>query len=279
MSVLFVNDLTSIDFSYLHNQRGLLGESLSLGIRLSGSLDEQGMVLDFADVKRQVKQLVDEHFDHKLIAPARSSQLSTDTWDNRIELKFRWGDNMQLKHVSPAEAVSLLDVSDVTPGTLATAIAEMLQERLPENISEIEINLSEEVIDESSYQYSHGLKHHAGNCQRIAHGHRSRIIIYRNGTRSIELEEEWADRWDDIYIGSLEDLADASDECHHYAYSSSQGNFELTLPAVCCDLINADSTVENIAEHIAEQLKSSHPESRFEVHAYEGMDKGAIATS
>ncbi len=279
MSVLFVNDLTSIDFSYLHNQRGLLGESLSLGIRLSGSLDEQGMVLDFADVKRQVKQIVDEHFDHKLIVPARSAQLRTDKWDNRIELKFSWGDNMQLKHISPTGAVCLLDAKDVTPETLASAIAEMLQERLPENVSEIEITLSEEVIDESSYQYSHGLKHHTGNCQRIAHGHRSRIVIYRDGTRAIDLEQEWADRWDDIYIGSLEDLADASDECHHYAWSSSQGNFELTLPAVCCDLINADSTVENIAEHIATQLKSSYPNSSFEVHAYEGMDKGAIAIS
>ena len=50
----------------------------------------------------------------------------------------------------------------------------------------------------------------------------------------------------------------------------------LTLPASQCYLIDCDSTVENLAGHIAEMLKTEHPESRFRVMAFEGVDKGAV---
>ena len=279
MSTLFVNGLTVIDFSYLHCQRGLLGESWRLDIRLSGSLDDQGMVLDFSDVKKEVKRLVDEEFDHKLIVPARSSQLAVDIQGNQTEIEFKWDEELSLRHRSPSQAICLLDADEVTLESLSAAIVRALEERLPGNVTGIGVHLEEEAIDGFYYHYSHGLKHHGGNCQRIAHGHRSRIVILRDGIRAPDLEEEWAERWNDIYIGSLEDLQDASDDYHHYSYSSSQGAFEMTLPAICCDLINADSTVENIAQHIADQLKTAHPASSFEVHAYEGINKGAIGIS
>jgi hypothetical protein len=41
-------------------------------------------------------------------------------------------------------------------------------------------------------------------------------------------------------------------------------------------LIETDSTVENLAQHIAATLKSEHPEDDFRIEAYEGVDKGAI---
>ena len=105
----------------------------------------------------------------------------------------------------------------------------------------------------------------------------------RNGRRDPALEQEWVSNWTDIYIGNRADLIGVSQydrvEYYEFGYRSAQGNFGLTLPRTACYLIDADSTVENIAQHIAEQLKSQYPEDRFRVYAYEGVDKGAIGTA
>lgn len=279
MSTLFVRGLTVVDFSYLHPTRGLLGESWSLDISLTGDLDQQGMVLDFSDVKRQVKQLVDLAFDHKLIIPVRSSAVTLTQHQGRCSVLFKYGDRARIEHNSPASALCLLPAQNVTRETVAAAITDSLLQEIPSNVSQLEIKLSPEHIEGSFYHYSHGLKHHSGNCQRIAHGHRSKIEIRRNGARDFKLERDWAATWRDIYIGCREDLISEDNIKHIYQYQASQGEFELKLPADCCYLIDSDSTIENLAQHVAATLKQDHPGSSFEVYAYEGIGKGAVGKS
>ena len=136
-------------------------------------------------------------------------------------------------------------------------------------------------IRDRFYHYSHGLKKHDGNCQRIAHGHRSGIEIFENGRRSRYWEKLWADRWEDIYIGTRSDLEGTyyvEDVPHHrFRYDAEQGHFELVIPEDHCYLVDTDSTVENLAEHIAEELAREAPGKRFRVRAFEGVGKGAIA--
>ena len=282
MTKLFVDSLTVIDFSYLHPERGLLGESWQLGIELDGTLDSQGMVLDFGEVKRQVKQMVDEEFDHKLLVPLRHDEVEVCNNESGCEVYYRCRTGCYVRHSGPSSASCLLDTDEVTPESVAKAIEERLQPRLPENVSQVKIKLHAEQRDGYFYHVSHGLKYHAGNCQRIAHGHRSYIEIFENGKRSSTLEAAWAARWSDIYIGTQSDLLEERQldnvAYYRFGYSSGQGKFELELPKARCYLINNDSTVENLAQHIADRLKSESPLSDFMVRAFEGTGKGAIAT-
>lgn len=276
---LFVDQLTVMDFSLLHPDRGLVGESWRVDVELEGVLDEQGMVLDFGDVKRQVKWLIDERFDHRLLVPADHPQLNVQG----EELRFFTTKGEFIRHCGPAEAVQFIAGDQVTPDNAVRAIAAMLKPLLPSNVQAVRLRLYPETIDTAWYRYSHGLKGHCGNCQRIAHGHRSRIEISRNGVREPSLENRWAERFQDIYIGNEADMVAIiqhnDQSCFRFAYEAEQGAFELELPASRCYLIDSESTVENIARHIREQLEREYPADQFLVRAFEGIGKGAISSS
>lgn len=280
MSTLFVERLTVLDFCFLDARRGLLGESWLLDVELTGRLDAEGMVLDFGDVKRQVKRHADEYYDHKLIVPSRYDACRVYADGASAEVHFRTADGAVLLHRSPADALYLIDAPAVTPETVAADFVATLKPQLPPNVDSVGIRLYPEITADAFFHYGHGLKHHVGNCQRIAHGHRSRIEIHRDGRRDTALEAEWAERWGDIYIGSREDLVDELDDggiqYHHYRYTSGQGRFELRVPAAQSYVIDTDSTIENLAQHVADRLRGEQPAHRFEVRAFEGIGKGAI---
>ena len=283
MSTLFVNRLTVIDSSYLSPERGLVGESWLVDIELEGELDAQGMILDFGEVKHAIKRRIDETFDHKLLVPAGHPALQITDTPEGLHLRFALDDGHEIEHRSPREAVCLLPMRRIETEGLTQSIRADLRPCLPDNVSGISLRLWTETIDGAHYHYSHGLKHHDGNCQRIAHGHRSRIEIWRNGLRDEVLEHQWSERWRDIYIGTREDVIGTSRrdgvDCYEFGYRSRQGEFGLTLPQSACYLIDADSTVENIARHIADRLKTEHPDDAFKVYAYEGVDKGAVGVA
>ena len=276
---LFVEGLTVLDFSYLHPRRGLVGESWQLDLVLRGALDDQGMVLDFGEVKKRLKALVDDRFDHRLLVPLADPGLerSDDT------ITYRTSTGLFVRHRGPAESLCLLQAEAVTPEATAAAIVAALEPELPDNVAAVEVRLHPEPESGPYYHYSHGLKRHCGNCQRIAHGHRSRIEIERDGRRDADLEAQWAQRFADIYLACEEDLEAITRHldrtCYRFAYDAGQGAFELELTADRCYLLETETTVENIARHIRERLEVEHPGTSFRVKAYEGIGKGAISES
>ncbi|MBU2875518.1 6-carboxytetrahydropterin synthase [Marinobacter salexigens] len=282
MNHLFVDNLTVIDFAYLDPTRGLVGESWIADVVLGGELDDQGMVFDFSNVKRTIKRIIDERVDHRLVIPRGYEGLS---WNQDTPDTFIWNlsDGSHIIHRSPDEAVVWLSSDRVTPSAVAALLERELLAVLPSNVSSVQINLREEVIDGAYYHYVHGLKKHLGNCQRIAHGHRSPIRIDRNGKRDEELERSWSKLWQDIYVGSEEDVVRRQVEDDGVAYitfeyEANQGEFTLTLPEKRVYMMNTDTTVEFIAAHIADELKAQHPSNTILVKAYEGVGKGAIAS-
>ncbi len=279
---LFVDNLTHVDFSFLHPSRGLVGETWQVSVELRGDLDNQGMVVDFGKVKKSIKQWLDDIVDHRLLIPLNSSCLICDerksesdphnvTWE--YQGKF-------IKTRCPEQAITYIDCDVITAEALATWCMEKLHALFPDSVQSIQLKFTPEHIEGPCYHYSHGLKKHDGNCQRIAHGHRSRILIWRDGELSFEDMRIWANRWQDIYIGSREDLSEAElKENTGFSYSSQQGEFYLEVPTSQCYLIDTDSTIEFIAQHIANNLNESQPAHHFTVKAFEGIEKGAIAES
>jgi len=281
MIELFVDNLTVIDFSYLDGRRGILGESWSVNLTVSGELDEQGMVLDFGNVKKQIKTLINRELDHRFIIPTGKIKPDCTTLDDgtlQITWKNRHGSYL---HRSPADAVVLLDIDSISEEYLARHLENLIRQEVPTNICSISVTLQQEDIKGAWYHYSHGLKKHAGNCQRIVHGHRSRLEIHENHKRNTQLEDLWAARFRDIYIGTKSDISrrfDIEGKPHiEFSYSASQGLFLLSLPASQVYLIETDSTVELIAEHIAKKCLQEYPDNHFRVRAFEGICKGAVA--
>jgi 6-pyruvoyl-tetrahydropterin synthase len=280
-TTLFLDQLTVIDASRLDAARGLVGESWIVDVELDGALNKQGMILDFSDVKEEVKQTIDQHFDHRLLVPALHSECHINHQHKETTIEFQLSSGGTLRHRSPSTAVSEIPAVSVDTDTVAAAIVSKLQPCLPENIKKLRIWLRHESSGGAVFHYSHGLRKHAGACQRIAHGHRSRIEIHKDGIRERRLESQWTERWKDIYIGAKSDLMEhlttAGFTCYRFGYTTHEGEFELELPERHCYLIEGDSTVENLARYTADTLKTEYPDSSFRVKLFEGVNKGAIS--
>lgn len=275
---LFVNNLTNIDFSYLHTERGLMGESWLVQLQLDGALNDQGMICDFGIVKKVVKEWMDTFADHVLLVPVGSDQADLQYHDQQAQLTWHYKEGEALVCQSPAQAIIAVETPEITPQSLAQWCEAKLKALFPDEVKGLKLHFVAEPEQGAFYHYSHGLQQHEGNCQRIAHGHRSQLHIYRNGQRDSLLEREWAERWKDIYLGTTAHRQpDPKPGVHAYCYQAPQGQFELSLPASRCYDLDTETTVELIAEHLAEQVKAVFPDDSIEVHAFEGIGKGAIS--
>ncbi|MDO6620682.1 MULTISPECIES: 6-carboxytetrahydropterin synthase [unclassified Shewanella] len=285
---LFVKDLTVIDFSYLCPIRGMVGESWIVDVLLDGGLDEQNMVLDFSKVKKTIKSTIDDVADHRLLIPTACSDVRWQQQGDRVWMDFtsQQGD---IHLACPSQAFALIPTEVIDFESVNAFLIKALRQALPDNVQGISLTLRTEVLESPYYHYTHGLRKHDGNCQRIAHGHRSPITVFENGIAAPKWDKYWADRWQDIYLGSEEDVVSVhalalspqtriSDDSHlGFHYQAPQGDFQLAMPKANCDIIPHDTTVELLAQFIADTMAAKSPDSVFKVIAFEGVGKGAIA--
>lgn len=269
----------------------MVGESWILDISLSGQLNEMSMVLDFGQVKKQIKQLVDQFVDHKLLVPSKSNNiLVEESKPGYSTVDLLRGDKGIHLHC-PNEAFCFIDSDSITVSGVTQHLYGILKKHLPQNVTGLELNLRPEDIDGVYYHYSHGLKKHDGNCQRIAHGHRSPIELIVDGQRDRMREEQFANRWEDIYLASIDDKVNVdtlvlsehansiTDNSHYgFSYISPQGKFELAIAQSEAEIIDTDTTIELLANYIADEVqKSLNRTQTLKVVAYEGVGKGAMA--
>jgi 6-pyruvoyl-tetrahydropterin synthase len=276
---LFVDNLTVIDFSFFHPNRGVVGESWIVDVELVGELNDEGMVFDFGHVKKLLKKAIDKGMDHTLVVPEQLEGLSiieqasneTIRLEYRVPLGEKQG-QLSFAYESPREAVFIVDSDKVNITAARPLLEKHLNSLVPSNVRQVILNLRTEDIRNDFYHYSHGLKKHQGDCQRICHGHRSTIEIYKNGKRDVEAEHEWAERFADIYlITEADQLESEYDGLLHVGYDAEQGRFDVWLKPEQCYFMPGDSTVELIATHIADKLKAEQPNDSWKVKAFEGV--------
>lgn len=283
MARLFVDSLSVLDFSYLDPARGVVGESWIVDIELEGELNQEGMVFDFGHVKKLIKAAVDSGMDHRFVVPEQLPGLLIDRGPASTSLKFSKPDyGMVLEYEAPHEAFYWLNATAVTLESALADVQAQVRSVVPDNVSDVQVQLRPEVHDESYYHYSHGLKKHQGDCQRMIHGHRSRILIEQDNQRRPTLEAVLAAQWQDIYLVTREDIVGERSvldvPCYDIAYTAEQGPFHLTLPVSRCHIMETDTTVELIAQHILDRHITMAPTSTWQVRAFEGVNKGAVAS-
>ncbi|MEQ8265056.1 6-carboxytetrahydropterin synthase [Pseudohaliea sp.] len=281
MARLFVDNLTVMDFSFLDRERGVVGESWIVDIVLGGELDDQGMVFDFGHVKKQIKRFIDARADHRLLVPVGAEGCRTELAGEELFIEFPLASGALIRHRSPRDAVLLVQADAIDAAQFAGTLAAELEPVMPENVKEVLITLRPEAIEGAYFHYTHGLAKHRGQCQRIAHGHRSRLEIAVDGQRDAALEAEWAGRLADSYIATEAHIADEADHggVTHLTlrYTAAQGDFTLTLPRDQVYVMPLDSTVENIAGHLADRIAGATTGDVL-VKAFEGVGKGAFGS-
>jgi len=117
----------------------LHGHNYRVGVRISGELNEDGLVYDFVALKRRVSALVAD-LDHKMLVQTENRTLGLDADDREVRVQHG-----EYTYVFPRRDVVLLPVENTTAEMLAEYLAGLLVEELGErsNLADIVVEVEE----------------------------------------------------------------------------------------------------------------------------------------
>ncbi len=283
---LFLSDFTVLDYAFVDAQTGVTGDSYFVSAELLGETDKKDFILDFSLAKKMLKALVDDAFDHRLLVPVGSgtARLSGGKMLIQCASGFSW------EYDCPREAFELFPDSEINAEVLQHHLAAAAKAKLPANVREARFTLSSPArfSTEANFRYTHGLRFHDGNCQRLFHGHRNPIEVWVSGERAPKWEKLLATEWHDAHFVSAPTLVNrrALDlplgvrQAGHpgtaeVMYQSGQGIFRALLPASRVILVENEPSIETMSELASETLVRHGLAGEFKVVAYEGLNKGA----
>ena len=184
--------------------------------------------------------------------------------------------------------------------SLENEIAAAVMQGSPANVTEVTVRLREhEQFHEDTYfAYTHSLKNHFGNCQRL-HGHSNVIEVLRNGTYdkilSVQAAQELSGKYlvcedylkpmdskeSAVFVNELVRMGLAAENLQNFPehfcfiqYAGSQGEVLAFLPKNSVIFMNTESSIECISSFVKKRLNLNTSDT---VVAYEGLAKGAIA--
>ncbi len=283
---LFLNDFTVLDYAFVDEQSGILGDSYYVSAELTGELDEKEFLLDFSVAKKMLKALVDEAFDHKLLVPMGGSATTVKT----DGLTVRARDGSVWDYTCPREAFALFPDARISAEVIQYHLGRLALAKLPKNVKEARFTLRspERFGSEANFRYTHGLRFHEGNCQRLFHGHRNPIEVYANGARAPEWEAKLAAEWAGVHFVALPTLKNLSaldlslgvrapghSGAAEVEYAGSQGEFRGFIPAARVVLTEKEPSIETMSALAYQRLRAYGLTGPLRVVAFEGLNKGS----
>lgn len=277
-------DATRIDCALFVPEVGIQGQSWHVDVIVYGELNSHGFIADFSSVKKTLKKICDETFDHSLVVPETSKyvQISYPN-DESIQVDLRDELNQKWAYLSPMEAVQLVKGSDIRLSQIELFLAEKLHDNLPDNVAEVRVMLREEQkADSVFFRYTHGLFNYDGLCRRIFHGHRSIVEISTNGQYSRELSQYVVDNilGETVHIACEPQLIESAENVSHLISNNHGARIEATAPTTKVLLLPKETSIENIATYVANELcMKLEVKDKLEVRIYEGIHKSASVTA
>jgi len=295
---LFYEQVTILDYAYLDDHKGPMGHSQIVDVEFTGQTDEEGIVYDFSYAKKTVKEIIDRECDHRFVVPEGVTQINK----GQAHLKGVFGfEDIPYEYWCPVEGLCILPYAHVSDETLTTHLETLVMKEMPNTVKSVKLKLRNEKgrSKESFFHYTHGLKDHYGNCQRLIHGHRSTVEVYLNSKRDSEIESYLAT---DLFSSNIhfcywENIVNKTEVSEWFQdsekslgrltpgkkveikYTSSQGEFRGLIPSEIIYVMPMETTVENLSIHFAQLIKQDFAAGdQVMVRAFEGIGKGSKTT-
>ncbi|MDB2447205.1 6-carboxytetrahydropterin synthase [bacterium] len=288
---LFIKELDILDCAVYSEEHGIIGTSWHVDVEVEGQLDENGFVYDFSHTKKLVKNTLKNTLDHALILPSKNKNIDLSESGGTVNLSITTPESTW-KYKAPKQAIYTVEDATVNAETVSREAEKVILKDLPDTVVSVKVRLyEEEVTDGSSiFRYTHGLPHHKGLCQRLFHGHRSKIVVLKNDVKCLESEELIANSWFNKNVHIAEPGQFKSKPWDVYtrgskgeyavlSYEAEEGYFEAEIPAEKVFIVEQATSIESIAQGLCKVLKNNSPESNFTVIPHEGINKGGIARS
>lgn len=298
VGTLFIKDVAKIDCALFDPTLGIIGQTWYVDVYLTGPLDDNGFVYDFSPLKAMIKNILASSFDHTTIIPVGSQSVQYGESDGlehwQLRSKPRSGGEVLWSYVCPKNAVFPIRCVALKTLIIEQEFSRILRHRLEAPIQNLSVKLREEATTptEASYRYTHGICGHKGLCQRLFHGHRSRIEVYVGEERRPDLEHYIVRDifGSNVHIATLRQIKSGaehfletgrrgiSDAPVTLAFKGNLGYYEGILPASRIFLVEQETSVECISREIARVIKrDENTAEKIRIVCYEGIDKGAIA--
>lgn len=119
----------------------LHGHTYTVNLKIDGKADETGMVMDFGNVKKALKQILDE-LDHKVIVPGTGSDFKLIKNEEEESVRIEIGGKF---YIFPEEDIYLMDIESPTAEHMAAWMLRRFIDILEpkENIEEVSLGLDE----------------------------------------------------------------------------------------------------------------------------------------